>query len=54
MKAFQFVNMASFMGIVGKRISLLFSSVGKAQCSFDPEFFPWRESASQIEREPDL
>lgn len=42
------------MGIAGKRISSLFSSVGKAQSSDDPVFFPWRESASQIAREPGL
>lgn len=37
-----------------KRISLLFSSVGKVQNSCDPGFFLWRESASEIAREPDL
>lgn len=54
MKIFQFVNMASFMGIARKINSLLFSSVGKVQNSCDSGFIPWKESAAQRVRERDL
>lgn len=54
MKVFQFINMVNFMGVAGKRVSLLLNSVGIEQSLCDPGFFPWRKTASEVVREPDM